>query len=255
VLLPNYAPLKVAENFLTLHALFPGRIDLGIGRAPRQNALQSAALRGDSPLPDDFAGQLAELGWFLQRRFPPGHRFAELNISPAVSDAPDLWLLGSSPASAALAAEHGLPYAYGHFIEPQWTRAALTAYRSRFAGPWPHVAGGPILTVGVICAETEAEAIRQFASTRLLYRQLGQGISGPLPAPDDAVATLGPGSGPLMPENGEWPHYIVGSAEQVKSRLDEMIAALEVPEIMVASLMYDHGARLRSYELLARMLL
>ena len=237
VLLPHYAPLKVAECFRTLHALHPGRIDLGIGRAGGQGGQGS-----------DFRTQLAELLGFLRGSFPPDHPFAKLPVSPAVSGAPDVWLMGTGLSSGALAAELGLPYAFGHFIEPEWTRAALDRYRA--AAPQ---APSPILAVGVVCADDETEAYRQFACIRLLYRQLGAGLSLPMPTPVQAVAEMGLEPGPLMPEKGEWPHYIVGNPEQVKARLDHMIGALKVEELMIASLVPDHQVRLRTFELLAAM--
>ena len=236
VLLPHYAPLKVAECFRTLHALHPGRIDLGIGRAGG---------RGGA---GDFRTRLVELLGFLGRGFPADHPFARLPVSPAVGGAPDVWLVGTGMSSGALAAELDLPYAFGHFIEPGWTRAALAGYRTAHSDSPP-----PVLAVGVICTEDETDAYRQFACIRLLYRQLGAGLSLPMPTPDEAVAEMGLAPGPLMPENGEWPHYIVGNPEQVKARLDEMIRELAVEELMVASLAPDQAVRLRTFELLARM--
>ncbi len=127
VMLPHYSPMKVAETFRVLHALYPGRIDLGIGRAPGGSPLDSFALRRDrsaQPTEDDFPKQLLELIAFLHGGFRPDHAFSRIELSPAMPGAPEVWLLGSSMWSAAAAAQLGLPYAFAHFIDPTHTRAA-----------------------------------------------------------------------------------------------------------------------------------
>src|SRR4051794_27152049 len=126
VLLPHYSPMKVAETFRMLHALAPGRIDLGIGRAPGGTGLEAYALRRDQEVPvDDFPAKLAELLAFLEAGFPPAHPFGRIRVSPELPDGPPVWLLGSSAWSAAAAAELGLPYAFAHFINPKPMAGAL----------------------------------------------------------------------------------------------------------------------------------
>src|SRR5580704_733098 len=135
IMLPHYSPLKVAETFRTLEALYPGRIDLGVGRAPGGGQLEAHALRRirTGPLPDDFPQQLAELLAFLHpEQFPPNHPFANLLVSPASKGAPDTWLLGSSMWSSVTAAAEGLPYAFAHFFSPIQTRNAIEHYRASF---------------------------------------------------------------------------------------------------------------------------
>jgi luciferase family oxidoreductase group 1 len=252
VLLPHYSPLKVAEVFRVLHALYPDRIDLGIGRAPGSAPLEAFALRrdrGKGEWVDDFPDQLAELLAFLHRAFPPAHPFARILVTPDMPGTPDVWLLGSSPWSARAASELSLPYAFAHFINPGPTREALQYYGA-------HVeqrARRTILALGVICAETEDEALRQAAPVRLRRYQRAQGIEpGPILSPEDALAQLGPGPDPMPEERGEWPRYLVGSVEQVRGRLEHIAAELAVDELMILTIVHDHAVRVRSYELLAQ---
>jgi len=252
VLLPYYSPLKVAETFRVLHALYPGRIDLGIGRAPGSGPLEAYALRRDRDHPsqaDDFPEQLVELLAFLHHRFPRDHPFSKIEVSPEMPGAPDVWLLGSSPWSASAAAELGLPYAFAHFINPEPTRAALEHYRA-------HVAGGPasartILALGAICADTEAEAQRLAASLRLRRLLRQQGDRGPIPTPEEALAKLGRLPDLEPPDAGEWPRVVIGAPEQVYATLTAIATELHVEELMVVTVVHDHQARLRSHRLLA----
>ena len=254
VLLPHYSPLKVAEVFRVLHALYPGRIDLGIGRAPGSTPLEAYALRRDRSRRewvDDFPEQLLELLAFLRHRFPPAHPFNRILVTPEMPGAPDVWLLGSSMWSARAASEIGLPYAFAHFINPEPTREALKHYRA-------HVDGGArrtILALGAICADTEAEAVRQASAVRLRRYLRAQGVEpGAIPSPEEALAQLGPDPDPMPPEHSEWPRYIVGAPEQVRDRLTAIAAALAVDELMILTIVHDHRARARSYELLAQAL-
>src|SRR6202158_1970535 len=159
VLLPHYSPLKVAETFLMLHALYPGRIDLGIGRAPGGSGLEAFALRrdrNDRIQNDDFEEQLLELLAFLHHEFPADHPFARIKVSPDMPGAPEVWLLGSSPWSSAVAAKWGLRYAFAHFISPEETSHAVEYYRSNFQASKRMDRPRPIVALGVICADTEA---------------------------------------------------------------------------------------------------
>ena len=251
VLLPHYSPLKVAEVFRVLHALYPGRIDLGIGRAPGSAPLEAYALRRDRSSRewvDDFPDQLLELLAFLRKAFPPAHPFGRILVTPDMPGGPDVWLLGSSMWSAQAASEIGLPYAFAHFINPDPTRGALEYYRAHV----DEEARRTILALGVVCAETEAEALRQAAPVRLRRYLRAQGVEpGPIPSPEDALAQLGPGPDPMPPEQSEWPRYIVGSAERVRDRLAGIAEALALDELMILTIVHDHRARVRSYELLA----
>ena len=185
IMLPHYTPFKVAETFRTLHALYPNRIDLGVGRAPGGGPIESAALRRYRDAPsnamqrDDFPDQLSELIAFLHEGFPAQHPFSRIHLSPAAEGSPSLWLLGSSMWSAQAAAEFGLRYAFAHFFSPEPTRPAMEHYRANFranpeldddASPRPEA----MAAVGVICAETQAEADRLFQSVRLLQLRIRQ---------------------------------------------------------------------------------
>ncbi|HEY6395402.1 MAG TPA: LLM class flavin-dependent oxidoreductase [Candidatus Binataceae bacterium] len=261
VLLPHYSPLKVVETFKVLHALYPGRIDLGLGRAPGGTPLNSYALRrerGTQPPNDDFPKQLLELLAFLHGGFPGDHPFSQIHVSPEMPGTPEVWLLGSSMWSAAAAAQLGLPYAFAHFIDPQPTRAAIEYYRSHFIASEQLSAPRTILSLGVICAETEPQAHRLSASARLFIRHIRQGRDrGPIPTPEQALAELGSTAPDAslsdLSEASEWPRAIVGSAEQVHARLTQIADELQVEELMVVTVVHDHQARMHSYELLAEM--
>jgi luciferase family oxidoreductase group 1 len=254
VMLPHYAPLKVVETFRVLHALYPGRIDLGIGRAPGGTPLESYALRRDRNQheTDDFPQQLAELRAFLKHSFPPRHPFGRIRVSPDMPGAPEVWMLGSSMWSASAAAQLGLPYAFAHFINQHPTRMALEHYREHFKPSDELAAPRAILALGAICADTEAQALRLLSSARLFRNRIRRGEIGPIPTPEEAIAELGAVHEPPHPGDGEWPRYIVGDPEQVRSRLIDMASVLHVDELMIVTITHDHRARMRSYELLAQ---
>jgi luciferase family oxidoreductase group 1 len=255
-MLPHYSAFKVAEVFRVLHALYPGRIDLGIGRAPGGSPLESLALRRNRAISaDDFPEQLAELLAFLHKDFAADHRFSKIRLSPDMPGAPDVWLLGSSLWSAEAAAQFGLPYNFAHFIDPNGTRAAITHYRESFRpagfGEYPQT----MVALGVICAETDAEAQRLASSARLLFRRIRQGDLRPVASPEDAIPELATIPDAVFaqwfPDGTEWPRYVVGTPETVRRKLTAMAEALGLDEIMVVTIVHDHAARVRSYDLLA----
>jgi luciferase family oxidoreductase group 1 len=258
VLLPHYSPLKVAEVFRMLHALYPDRIDLGVGRAPGSGGLESFALqreRSKRQQAADFPEQLTELLAFLHHDFPQEHPFSRIKVSPHMPGAPDVWLLGSSSWSAGVAAHFGLPYAFAHFIGPEQTVAALAHYRAHFLPSKFLREPRAIVTLGVVCADTEAEADRLAASTKLLIRRIRlAGERRPVPTPEEAIKeleSLGEGADPLTWDASEWPRYIVGDGEKVRSTLETMARKLDVEELMILTVIHDHRARVHSYELLA----
>jgi luciferase family oxidoreductase group 1 len=258
VLLPHYSPLKVAEQFRMLHAMYPGRIDLGIGRAPGGSGLEAFALRRDRTeriQNDDFEEQMTELLAFLHHGFPSDHPFARIKISPEMPGAPEVWLLGSSGWSAAFAAKMGLPYAFAHFISPEETAAAVKFYRANFQASKQLARARAIVALGVICADTEAEAKRLYTSTQLHIRRIRlQGKRLPVPTPEQAIAELGDaafGEDSVVRGGGEWPRYVVGAPEQVRGELERMAGELQIEEVMAIAVLHDYGARLRSYRLLA----
>jgi luciferase family oxidoreductase group 1 len=254
VMLPHYAPLKVVETFRVLHALYPGRVDLGVGRAPGGTPLESYALRRDrnQPETDDFPQQLAELRAFLKKSFPARHPFGRIRVSPDMPGAPEVWLLGSSMWSASAAAQLGLPYAFAHFINQHPTRMALEHYREHFKPSDELAAPRAILALGAICADTEAQALRLLSSARLFRNRIRRGEIGPIPTPEEALAELGSAHERPHPGEGEWPRYIVGDPEQVRSQLIDMASVLHVDELMIVTITHDHRVRMRSYELLAQ---
>ena len=258
VLLPHYSPLKVAEVFRMLHALYPGRIDLGLGRAPGSGGLEAFALQRERSKrleTSDFPEQLTELLAFLHHDFSPEHPFSRIKVSPEMPGAPDVWLLGSGAWSAAAAARFGLPYAFAHFIGPEQTVAALAHYRANFRPSKFLKEPRAILTLGVVCADTEAEAERLSASTKVLIRRIRLGGERrPVPTPEEAIKELenaGEGADPLTWDASEWPRYIVGAAGKVSATLRSMAHDLHVEELMILTVIHSHAARLHSYELLA----
>jgi luciferase family oxidoreductase group 1 len=253
VLLPHYSPLKVAEVFKMLHALYPDRVDLGIGRAPGGTQLEAYALRRDrtQPMKDDFPEQLIELLHFLDGDFPPNHPFSGMHVSPAMPGGPEVWLLGSSMWSANAAARFGLPYAFAHFINQEPTRKAIEYYKTHFTPSKYLSEPRAIVALGAICADSEKEAERLFSSARLIGRRLRQGILGPVPTPEEAIEELRSVRGPTLPELGEWPRYFVGIPAKVREELTQVAETLGIDELMIVTIVHDHQARLRSYELLA----
>jgi len=169
--------------------------------------------------------------------------------------APDVWLLGSSSWSSAVAAGCGLPYAFAHFIAPEETPAALQNYRANFRPS--KFMGEPraIIALGAICADTEAEAKRLYTSTQLHIRRIRiEGKRLPVPTPEQAIAELGEDAFkevPVARGAGQWPRYVVGTPEQVREELESMAKSLQVEEIMIIAVIHDYQARLRSYRLLA----
>jgi luciferase family oxidoreductase group 1 len=277
IMLPHYSALKVAEVFRTLHAMFSGRIDLGIGRAPGGGQLEAYALRRNrtGPVPDDFPQQLAELRAFLHpERWAESdngananHPFARIRVAPDAPGAPDIWLLGSSMWSAVTAAQQGLPYAFAHFFSPVQTRQAIEYYQRNFV-PSPQSEDGrttpeATLAIGVLCAETDAEAHRLHASVRLLQRRIRQDDRRPVATPEDALRELNEtptAPNPLLPftagtldapEDSEFPRYVLGTPDKVAAQLRLIAGELGLSELLVNTITHDHAARLRSYTLLA----
>jgi luciferase family oxidoreductase group 1 len=255
IMLPHYSPFKVAETFSMLAGLFPGRIDLGVGRAPGTDGRTAYALQRDrrERAPDDFPQQLAELLAYLDDRMPEGHPFATLaRTLPGRPEAPAPWLLGSSPDSANWAAETGLPYCIADFINPQGVPLAHR-YRSGFQAQEARGLKAPYLMAAVwaICADTDAEAERLAASSRMLFRLLHRGELIAVPTPEDALRFLerDPPSG--TPGATRRRRMILGTQETVRAGIEAVAAEYGADEIMIVNIMHDHVARRRSYALIA----
>ena len=253
IMLPHYSAFKVAEVFRTLHALYPGRIDLGIGRAPGGGPIEALALKRErgTKMLDDFPDQVGELLAYFDHTFPAGHPFSSLRVAPEMPGSPDVWMLGSSQWSSAAAAEFGLPYAYAHFFFGMGTRQAIEAYQRDFVPSARRAEPEAMAAVGVICADTDEEAEYLVSSVRLLQRRIRMNDRRPVASPEDAQRELQDIGGP-SPEEGEWPRYFVGTPTHVRGQLESMASALNINELVVNTITWDHATRLRSYELLAK---
>ena len=253
VMLPHYSPFKVAEVFSILAGLFPGRIDLGIGRAAGTDPLTTYALQRDrrQASPDDFPDQLAELLAYLEDDLPDEHPFWRLSKSlPGRPEIPERWLLGSSAQSAIWAAEIGLSYAFADFIYPGG--AALAAdYRKRHAAEHKDRASRTAVAVWAICAETDEEAQYLAAPSRMAMRMLRQGTLIPVPPPEKAIEYLKAIGEPVGSGWVEGRRGIIGSPTTVAAKLHEVAGEYGAEEVIVVTITHDHQARKRSYELIA----
>jgi luciferase family oxidoreductase group 1 len=248
VMLPHYSPLKVAESFTVLAALYPGRIDLGIGRAAGTDPMTTFALQRDrrQAAPDDFPQQLAELLAYFDDSLPAEHPFRHLaKTLPGRPELPVPWLLGSSPQSAIWAAELGLPYAFADFINPGGVSIAQT-YRDRVDAEKGTVA----VAAWVLCAETDEEAHYLAASSRMTLRLLRRGQLIAVPPPEQAVAFL-ESEGVSVADAVPGRRGIIGSPETVAAGVQKLASDYGAEEVIVVTITHDHGARRRSYELLA----
>jgi len=252
VMLPHYSPFKVAEAFSILAGLFPGRIDLALGRASGTDPLTTFALQRDrtKAMPDDFGQQLAELLAHLEDALPPEHPFVRLpRFLPGRPHLPEPWLLGSSPQSALWAAELGLPYAFADFINPSGASIARD-YQARFADGVRAPRPLTLTAAWVICAETDDEAQRLAASSRMTLRLLRRGQLIAVPTPEKALRYLeseGVGAGGALPGR----RGIIGAPDTVRAGLEALAADYGADELMVVTITHDHEARRRSYELIA----
>ncbi len=260
VLLNHYSPFKVAEVFSTLNEIYPGRIDLGAGRATT-GPVTDLALQQDRSkrFQADSDQQIVELLAWLEDDFPAGHPFGEWPIY-TIDPRPDLHLLGSSPWSASAASQLGLRYVFAGFINQTGAPGIIDLYRENFKaadGPARIPEPSVILSVHVVVADTEEEARRQLAPVHVMYRNLARGdVRAPLLDPDAAVAEMGglPEVHPYEQGSRTPPRFIGGTLEHVEEQLDQIARDLDLSEIMIQDLMTDHQARLRSYELLSQLL-
>jgi luciferase family oxidoreductase group 1 len=252
VMLPNHAPLMVAERFKVLEALHPGRIDLGIGRAPGTDPRTTLALRRrhDVRADDDFLERFQELLAWKTGSFPPGHPFAAIRVMPEDVEVPPIWLLGSSDYSAMLAGEVGLGFAFAHHFASLDAAEAIGRYRDGFRpSVWlerPHA----ILATAVVCAETDDEAERLAATIDFNYVRRARGSYQPLVSPDEALAhAWSPAEEEARSTNRA--RLFVGSPDRVRAELGAFAEAVRADEIMITTAVFDHEARQRSYRLLA----
>ncbi|MFF3332331.1 LLM class flavin-dependent oxidoreductase [Streptomyces sp. NPDC002888] len=264
VMLPNHAPLVIAEQFGTLEAMAPGRVDLGLGRAPGTDGATAAALRRTDRLnegADDFPEQLAELTRFLDDDFPDGHPYRRIHAIPGPVQStapggvqsphrPPVWLLGSSGFSARLAGILGLPFAFAHHFSAQNTIPALDLYRESFRPSALLDEPYALIGVSVLAADDEREARRQVLATGLSMVRLRTGRPGLFPSPEDAEAH---DFSPLEREFVDsWTTNIVhGTPDEVRTGLDDLHKRTGADELMLTSHAHRGTLRLRSYELIA----
>lgn len=253
IMLPNHSPLKVAETFLTLEGLFPGRIDLGLGRAPGTDQLTAVALRRsvEALSADDFPEQVEQLRAYAgEIELPEDHPFRRIRASPVGVPLPPLWILGSSDYGARYAALHGRGFAFAYHFSPEMAVPAMHLYRSNFR-PSEHLSRPyAILGVSVVCAETEERAEELAKTHDLLWVSIRSGRNGFIPSPEEARAY------PYTPlelqaVQASRRMLVVGTPERVRERLLELARVLGADELMVTSHIHSHAERVRSYELLA----
>jgi luciferase family oxidoreductase group 1 len=253
VMLPNHSPLKVAESFRLLEALYPERIDLGIGRAPGTDMMTALALRRskDALNAEDFPQELGQLLAFSTGAFPADHPFRTITAYPNDVPLPPIWLLGSSGYSSQLASALGTGFAFAHHINGAAAVQAMQMYRKDYTPsdgfPKPHA----ILAVSAIAADTDAEAEDLALSVQYAFLALQTGRSGPLRSPAEIKAM------PLSAgERAQMAHlrtrHFVGSAETVRAQLQPLIEETQADELMILAMVHDHEARKHSYDLLAR---
>jgi luciferase family oxidoreductase group 1 len=252
VMLPNHAPLMVAERFKVLEALFPGRIDLGLGRAPGTDPVTSYALRRrqDAGGDDDFLQRFQELILFESSAFPEGHPFRSVRAMPEDVALPPIWLLGSSGYSAQLAAMVGAGFSFAHHFSDYDPAAAMLSYRDQFKPSPARAVPYAILACAAVCADSDAEAERLASTIDLNFVRRSRGEYLPLASPEEAAAyPYSPAERGLIARNRA--RLFVGAKATLREQLAPMIAATKADEVMVTTMIYDHTARRHSYELLA----
>ncbi|MFN3889587.1 MAG: LLM class flavin-dependent oxidoreductase [Beijerinckiaceae bacterium] len=251
VMLTNHAPLVIAERFKTLEALFPGRIDLGLGRAPGTDQMTAYALRRrlDERQGDDFLERLQELLLWESREFPENHPFGKIQVMPSDAPLPPIWLLGSSDYSAHLAGRIGAGYAFASHFSDHDAVEPMLAYRTAFEAAGNLREPYSIIAVAAVVAETDEEAERLAQTYDLNWLRRARNMRMPLPSPEEAAAH------PWTEQERAYVaqrrnHLFVGSPQTAVARLKAFAADTKADEIMITSSIFDFGARVKSYELL-----
>ena len=254
VMLPHYSALKVAEQFRVLEAIAPGRIDMGLGRAPGSDGRTAFALNPNAAqAADHFPAMVRDLlAWSAGAKLIEGHPFRDVRAQPAGPTVPEAWILGSSDYGAQIAAHFGLPYCFAHFItDGRGAAEALELYRHLFRPSERHPTPYAAVCVWGLAAETEAEADRLFSSRAMWRLGRDKGIFAPFPSPEEAAAYDATES-----ERARMARMrqtaLVGTGPQVAAKLDALTGELEVQEVAVLTATHDPEARRRSYALLAR---
>ena len=252
VMLPHYAPLKVAEQFRVLDALAPGRIDLGVGRAPGSDGRTAQLLNADRHASDNFPQQVMELqAWVTGQPLPAGHPGHNVFAYPAADTSPDVWMLGSSDYGAQLAAHLGLPYAFAWFItDGQGAEHALRLYRETFRPSERLAKPQATVCVWALAADTDAEAWRLFESRARWRMDRNLGRIGPMLPPELAVRDYSVSEQLALAQMKD--NALVGSADMVADKLRNLAERLQVDEVVVITWTHDPQAQRHSYELLAQ---
>lgn len=256
VMLPHYSPYKVAENFKVLEGLFPGRIDAGMGRAPGGMPRATYALNnGEYRNVDKFPEQLDELLMYLHDALPDDHPYTGLKATPITAGAPPVWMLGSSPNSALLAAQKGLPYMFAQFINGEGGVPYAAHYREQFRPSVYQQEPKQAVAIFVSCAETEEEAERIISSLDLSLLMLEQGMpSNGTPSPETAAAyNYSPYERLRVEANRN--RMIVGTPKQVRTQIEQLADSYGAEEVMLVMITYDFQDKLKSYELIAKEML
>lgn len=252
IMLTHYSAYKVAENFRLLEALHPGRIDLGLGRAPGGMPIATRALQeGKHYHIDQYPQQIADLTAYLHDALPEGHRFAGLQASPSLPTAPDMWLLGSSGESAMIAARQGLAFAFAQFFGAPGGEEAIRQYKQHFQPSAVNPSPRTMIAVSALCADTEEEAVRLGRSSELFFLQLGKGKELPW-FPSEETAARHPYTPYDEAEIRNRRHSrCAGTPEVVREKLLQLKERYGADELMVVTPVHDFEARLRSVRLLA----
>jgi luciferase family oxidoreductase group 1 len=251
IMLPYYSPFKVAEQFRMLEALYPGRMDLGIGRAPGGDRTTALAMgEGRYSGAEHFPEQVQYLVAYLDNAIPSDHPFAGVKVMPEVPTAPQVWLLGSSDYSGALAAQLGLRFAFAQFISADGGDVVMRDYKHRYQPSQREATPASLLCVSAICAETDEAAERLAASIDLRRLNMDKGVNAPVPTYAEAQAyPYTEADRRRIAHNRR--RLVLGSPGTVRARLLELAAEFEADELMVVTITGDYDSRLRSYELLA----
>ncbi len=247
IMLPNHAPLVIAEQFGTLASLYPGRIDLGLGRAPGTDQITARALRRDvNAAGERFPDDVIE----LQSLLAPAEPGQYIHAIPGVGTRVPLWILGSSLYGAQLAALLGLPYSFASHFAPDALLPALAIYRERFTPSAQAEAPHAMPALQVVAADSEAQARRLFTSTQQAFANMQRNARGPLPAPIDDIENYW---SPAEKERASHmlTYAVVGGPETVRAGLSKFIELTAADEVMIAGQIFDHAARLRSFEIVA----
>jgi luciferase family oxidoreductase group 1 len=247
VLLPYYSAFRTAESFRMLEALYPGRIDLGVGRAPGGDVLTARAVAGGGfPDPERFPEQVWELAAHLSGRLPAEHPYRRLRLQPEVATAPEIWLLGSSDYSGALAAQLGMAFSFAHFINPQGGDEVMRAYRDGFR-PGHEQSPRTMVCTFAICGEDDADAERLAQAIDLRRLHMALNVDAPVPSAEEAAR---------HPYTAEERRYVmaqraravIGGPQRVRRELEAMAQRYGADELMVLTITGDYSSRLASYE-------